>query len=224
MRQLCGVSFTFGSYYYFTNKKYIICILMLLIGYAFHTSAIGGILPIAIHFISNLKTLKVRKKLLIIYLLLLLIICFSFNFLLTFFSTHGLILDFYADRYGVGNEYGGSISTAQSLNVIFVFILILVSWRKKICSSAQIIEMFLIHVTYTALFLCSLYAYFLFRLSFFLGYQDLLFVIVALCSKKQNASFKYIYVALVIFIWVHLYVIQDNCETYPYTSKILSIF
>lgn len=221
MRQLCGVSFTFGAYYYFLKKKYIACVIALVIGYAFHTSAICGILPIAIHVLCNIKSSKKRKILIIAYVSVLLVSGVSFNLFLTFFASNGLILEEYGDRYGTASMYQGGFTTSQIIGLLFLFFIIFVSWRKKILPINQLMEMMLLHTTASVLSLCSIYVIFLYRLSFFVSYPELLFVAVVLSSPKQNKVIKYVYIAWTIIIWARVYIVQNSCETYPYTSRIL---
>lgn len=62
MRQLCAVTFTFASYYSFIIKKYRQCLIWLFVAYLFHTSAVGGIIPIAIYYVANVEAKKKEKN------------------------------------------------------------------------------------------------------------------------------------------------------------------
>lgn len=129
MRQLCAVTFTFASYYSFIIKKYRQCLIWLFVAYLFHTSAVGGIIPIAIYYVANVEA-KRRKILVIIYLLALVVVSLAFNALLVFMAGNGILLDVYAERYGKDNNFGGDFSTSQVLYILIGYLLILISYKK----------------------------------------------------------------------------------------------
>lgn len=224
MRQLCAVTFTFAAYYCFVIKKYHFSVIWLLIAYQFHTSAIGGLIPLAIYRISNIGSPKKRKKLSVIFLLVLIIAVLVFNLLLAFLSNLGVLLDVYEDRYGANNTFGGDFSTSQVVFLALGYFLIYLSHKKNILSSKQNYLALLMHTTHMVMILMGLYAFFLFRIAFFISLPDLLWQVTLLSSKKVNSFTRYGYVLLAFLLWLNLYIIHNNCETNPYKSHILGIF
>lgn len=224
MRQFCAVTFTFAAYYCFIIRKYRLCILGIFVGYLFHTSAVGGIIPLAIYIVSNIDSEKKRKKLSLLYFLILIISILAFNTFLIFFANSGILLDVYADRYGVGNSFGGDFSTSQVIFLAFGYCLIYLSHKKKILTSKQNYLALLLHTTNIAMVFMGLYAFFLFRIAFFIAFPDLLYQVIILSSKKMNGWIRSIYLLLALLLWLNLYIIHNNCETYPYKSRILGIY
>lgn len=223
MRQLCAVTFTFASYFWYIRKKYKLCVAGLIIGYLFHSSAIGGIIPLVIYRLASVETSKLRTKLSIVYVGILVGAALAFNGILIFLAGNGILLDIYAERYGVGNSFGGDFSTSQLLFLLIGYILIYISHRKKILSEKQNTMVFLLHTTNIVLLLFGLYAFFLFRIAFFVAFPDLLYLTMILSTKKMYGLIKWSYVVMAVLLWLNLYIIHGNCETNPYTSKSLGI-
>lgn len=223
MRQLCGVTFTFAAYYLFIKKKYILCGISLFVGYLFHTSAIGGLIPIVIHIISNIEPPKRRRKLSVLYIIAMVISFTLFNAILAYLSNSGVILEVYAGRYGKDTEFSGGVSTAQIILLFMGYLLLYVSHKKQILSSKQNLCAFLLHTTSFAFLLFGMYSVFLFRISFYVATPDLLYLVIILSSKKLHPFLKTGYVTLVALVWLYLYIIVTDCATHPYASKILGI-
>ena len=223
MRQLCGVTFTFAAYYSFVKKRYILCTIDLFIGYLFHTSAIGGVIPIVIYLISNIESLKKRWKLSVLYIIAMVISFLSFNVILQYLSETGIILGIYGERYGINNEFGTGVNTAQVLFLLMGYVLIYISHTKKILSEKQNLRAFLLHTTNFTFLLFGMYSVFLFRISFYVAMPDLLYLVIILSSRKIHIIVKTGYVTLAVLVWLYLYIMLAHCETYPYSSKILGI-
>lgn len=224
MRQLCAVTFTFASYYSFIIKKYRQCLIWLFVAYLFHTSAVGGIIPIAIYCVANVEAKKKRKILVIIYLLALVVASLAFNALLVFMAGNGFLLDIYAERYGKDNNFGGDFSTSQVLYILIGYLLILISYKKNILTIKQNYLAFLLHTTNLVMVQMGLYAFFLFRIAFFIALPDLLYQVIILSSKKVNLLVRFVFVILTMLLWLNLYIIHNNCETFPYKSHILGFY
>lgn len=223
MRQLCAVTFTFAAYYLFINKKYILCIGSLIIGYLFHTSAIVGIIPLVIHVISNIDSPKRRKVISVIYIFAMGVGFLAFNAILTYLAGAGILLSAYAERYGVGTEYTSGVSTAQLLFLLMGYILIYISHRKRILPARQNLRVLLLHTTNFALMLFGLYSVFLFRISFYVAIPDMLYLVMILSSNKAHRLARIGYTVFAMLVWLYLYIIVTDCATYPYTSKLLGI-
>ena len=73
------------------------------------------------------------------------------------------------------------------------------------------------------MFLLSNYIVYLYRISFYLYIIDLTLISIILASKQITKPLKYSFYIIIIFSWYYEYILNNSCETYPYSSQILGI-
>lgn len=225
MRQFCAMSFLFSGFFSYIRNKKIKYFIYQCIAYSFHSSSILFIFVPLIWEISNLNNKKTKKIILAVILVSLAIGVLAFYFLLDYVTSLNLINDIYNDRYGTDSNYSGidKIPKTELLIIIFSYLLIYISIKKKILSQNLNYFAFTIHTCYFITYLTIYYVAYISRMSYYFLSIDMWILALILSNKQLPKIIKYSFFILVIASWYYTYMVLNSCETYPYQSDILGI-
>ena len=225
MRQMCAVSICYVSIYYSIKRKWIPFSILIFIAYHFHSSAIMGLIVPVIYYICLIKNKRIRNFYLFLSILIGLLFYTSFYYILNIIGGMNSMTEIYADRYGAQSSYSsiGNFPKTKLIIFIFIYILLFISYKKNIIKSVINLYGIVIHSFYILMFLLSNYIVYLYRISFYLYIIDLTLISIILASKQITKPLKYSFYIIIIFSWYYEYILNNSCETYPYSSQILGI-
>ena len=219
MRQSIAISFSLLATYYFMDNQYKKGLMMILIGFLFHRTALVSLIILLIcKFIFNKNTNW-------FYLIFLLMFGCSLFFILP------TLLSIIPTKYSMylSNSYVSSInyfSCIKKMIWFFVIMLILKVIKDKNSDNYKIMIF--------SLELC------LFDIIFYLiGYRIptvsriclyfsniLYFILIPEISKyfKHKLMFKFVLCFILLFFWWHMTTGDNGADIYPYKSDIITIF
>lgn len=228
MRQFCALSilaYGFANFIKGNLKVYIYC---QLVAYFFHSSAIiFVILPIMwrISFMQDKNKKNVYSILAIVGMS---VIVSSFFLLMSFLGNFGLISDFYAERYSQTGSYAARANVGGTgLGVIAVFLYPIVfvyyAKRKKAIDENILYFMFVLTCFSSLLQLLTYKVTFLERVTYYITFILFIYQAKLFSTSKINILVKFIMIAIYIYNWYALYIINKGGDIIPYKSHILNI-
>ena len=225
MRQECAIAITFFAFSYLWEKRWIYYILWMSVAYTFHSSAIISLAVPFLLFVSNIESDRKRKWVVILTIGGIVIALASFYYIVNMIVDFGVFNEAYATRYGEGGAYAGRsrVAYAPFLIGLMIYYFIFLSYRKKIVNNKVIALHVLLNTIYILCLFLSLLSVYLYRVGLGFYIIDLYLFSVELSSKKVNDVLRTLSVIVMIVYWVFSYIIKNNSETYPYTSKFLGI-
>lgn len=228
MRQFCALSilaYGFANFIKGNLKVYIYC---QLVAYFFHSSAIiFVILPIMwrISFMQDKNKKNVYSILAIVGMS---VIVSSFFLLMSFLGNFGLISDFYAERYSQTGSYAARANVGGTgLGVIAVFLYPIVfvyyAKRKKAINENILQFVFVLTCFSSLLQLLTYKVTFLERVTYYITFILFIYQAKLFSTSKINILVKFIMIAIYIYNWYALYIINKGGDIIPYKSHILNI-
>ena len=228
MRQFCALSilaYGFANFIKGNLKVYIYC---QLVAYFFHSSAIiFVILPIMwrISFMQDKNKKNVYSILAIVGMS---VIVSLFFLLMSFLGNFGLISDFYAERYSQTGSYAARANVGGTgLGVIAVFLYPIVfvyyAKRKKAINENILHFVFVLTCFSSLLQLLTYKVTFLERVTYYITFILFIYQAKLFSTSKINILVKFIMIAIYIYNWYALYIINKGGDIIPYKSHILNI-
>lgn len=228
MRQFCALSilaYGFANFIKGNLKVYIFC---QLVAYLFHSSAIiFVILPIMwrISFMQDKNKKNVYSILAIVGMS---VVVSSFFLLMSFLGNFGLISDFYAERYSQTGSYAARANVGGTgLGVIAVFLYPIVfvyyAKRKKAINENILRFIFVLTCFSSLLQLLTYKVTFLERVTYYITFILFIYQAKLFSTSKINILVKFIMIAIYIYNWYALYIINKGGDIIPYKSHILNI-
>lgn len=228
MRQFCALSilaYGFANFIKGNLKVYIFC---QLVAYLFHSSAIiFVILPIMwrISFMQDKNKKNVYSILAIVGMS---VVVSSFFLLMSFLGNFGLISDFYAERYSQTGSYTARANVGGTgLGVIAVFLYPIVfvyyAKRKKAINKNILHFIFVLTCFSSLLQLLTYKVTFLERVTYYITFILFIYQAKLFSTSKINILVKFIMIAIYIYNWYALYIINKGGDIIPYKSHILNI-
>lgn len=224
MRQFCALALVFCAYSYYLRNNYFICLCLFLSALFFHSSSLFFVLIPALIWFANLKSKKLRFFIGLGIIVFFLSLLFFFWKILSFMVEYGLIAHVYGDRYGSGTEYKPQqIDYSNILSYVISFLLIIYARFKHILKGNKYSFVMIIHVVYGLTYSLMTISGYLFRISYYLGIIDMLYIVVVLSSKRMPKFILISYFIMLFICWFYYFIYNNSCETYPYKSTILGI-
>ena len=226
MRQFCALGLLLFAFSYFVEQKYIKYFVLQVISFFFHSSSGLFIIVPLIYFI--LQYFYGTKKLYLIlvgYLCLILLLVVDFYDVLYFTADWGLYNVEYANRYGEQSTFVESDGFPRTtlLLMLFPFFMYSIAIYKRIITPQLFIFSVIIHFSYVAITFLAFYVVFLQRLAFYFYYIDVFFVVHILSNEQFIKKVSLLYGLLAVYCWYNMFIINNDGETYPYSSSILGI-
>ncbi|MBQ4406187.1 MAG: EpsG family protein [Bacteroidales bacterium] len=224
MRQLCAMSIVLFAFSYLIEKKWLIFSLWELVSYFFHSSAIISLSLVVFVYISNIE--KSNKRIILTFIIIgvaFLAVAF-YSILLNYFAVLDVFKSDYAERYQVNYYEGRGRVAFAPLGVSLIIYLIMYLFFKHCKENSKLVYChFLVQTIYTFTLFLSLYNVYAYRIGLYFFMISILLFSVELSSKRINNIEKICSFIVIVFYWFFNYVINNNSETIPYTSKILGI-
>lgn len=228
MRQFCALSilaYGFANFIKGNLKVYIYC---QLVAYFFHSSAIiFVILPIMwrISFMQDKNKKNVYSILAIVGMS---VIVSSFFLLMSFLGNFGLISDFYAERYSLTGSYAARANvggTGLGVIAVFLYPIVFVYYAKrKKAINENILHFVLVLTCFSSLLQLLTYKVtFLERVTYYITFILFIYQAKLFSTSKINILVKFIMIAIYIYNWYALYIINKGGDIIPYKSYILNI-
>lgn len=226
MRQFCALGLLLFAFSYFVEQKYKTYFVLQFASFFFHSSSgLFIIVPLLYYVLQNYCGTKTLYYLLIGYLCLLLLLVVDFYDVLAFTAEWGLYNIDYADRYGVQSTYVESDGFPRTtlLLMLFPFLFYIIAYYKKIISAPFLYFIVIVHFSYVAITFLAFYVVFLQRLAFYFYCIDVFFVAHVLSDTRFITKISVFYGLLAIYCWYNMFILNNDCETYPYSSTILGV-
>lgn len=225
LRQSCALSVLFFSFALAMNRKFYIAIILFLFAYTLHSSAILGLIPIAIYYICLIPNKTYRYVFLFSLLIVGFLIYSSFFEYLNNISSYSLINERYINAYGANSSIKGlnSLPKTDIINILFIYYILFLSRRKKLIDSVEFEFGLSVNSAYLLCFMLGTYVTFLIRVSYY--FYLISFFIVAYCmsNSKFSKKVRYSYFTFLVLQWWYISIYLGANETYPYSSEILGI-
>ena len=152
----------------------------------------------------------------------------SFFLLMSLLGNFGLISDFYAERYGQTGSYAARANVGGTgLGVIAVFLYPIVfvyyAKRKKAINENILHFVFVLTCFSSLLQLLTYKVTFLERVTYYITFILFIYQAKLFSTSKINILVKFIMIAIYIYNWYALYIINKGGDIIPYKSHILNI-
>ena len=225
MRQYCAMSMLLLAFAYLLNGKYNKAIIMQVLAYFFHSSAVVFIPVFGIFYLSKWNNKKQRNIYTIVLLLLSLVMITQIFTLLPTLASFGFISESYAYRYGADSNFTSKNIFGVSIITIYILIyyLIYASNKKCILCEEEAYIAYTIHSLFFILRLLAFYIEYLARLSEYYFYVDILLVSIMLSSNRITNLLRCLIYICFIYYWYRSYILVPSAATYPFKSSILGI-
>ena len=226
MRQFCALGILLLAFSFFVEQKYTKYFVLQIISFFFHSSSslfiVVPIIYFVLHYFYGTKKLYL---ILIGYLCFILLLVVDFYEILYFTADWGLYNMDYANRYGEQSIYVESDGFPRTtlLLMLFPFLLYYIAFYKKLLTPQLFFFSIIIHFSYVAITFLAFYVVFLQRLALYFFYIDAFFIAHVISNGKINIV-SLLYGLLAIYCWYNMYIVNNDCETFPYTSSILGIY
>ena len=227
MRQFCALGLLLFAFSYFIEQKYIHYFTFQIIAFLFHSSSgLFVFVPIFYYMFNHHFGTKQLYLMLAGYVLLILFLVFDFYEILYYTVDLGVFNMDYADRYGEDSDFVESDGLPRTtlFLMLFPFLLYSIAYYKRTISPQLFSFFIIIHVSYVAVFSLAIYVVFLQRLGLYFYYIDIFFIAHILSNEQFVKKVSLLYALLVIYCWYNMYIVNNDCETYPYTSSLLGIY
>lgn len=219
LRQILSMMIVLFSYRYIVEKKPIKFILIVLLAYSVHSTAIISLVLYPISWAINNPELKKIFK--IVILVLCTIFTFGYQVIFKIMTSLNIIsLERYS-HYMTDDDVGGRYVRLIYWSVL----LIIIFWKRKECikeytdSTTLQIYMIISGLMTIVMFLGSSWGV---RVAYYFDIFQILFVPVIVktlpfkCgNKKHNASYFVIGLFIIVF-WVFNFIIRNGAATFPY--------
>lgn len=218
-RQSIALAFSFLALPFYIERKYIIGLIILFIGFLFHTSAFIGISIPLLFWLSGKYPLKSHKFLYIIILLICGAILISLTPIVSFLINFNILPARYI-IYFKDLIFEASMSITDSIYRFFVLYIVITA-RKDKSKDIHLLDFFLIiSMTDIILSFSGLIVNFLARISLYTTIISL-FSLAYCCKRngKYNNPFSILVVILYVIYWIYIYGITGVSQTIPYSSR-----
>ncbi|WP_455667111.1 EpsG family protein [Phocaeicola sp.] len=226
MRQYCALALLLVGLYYALNKQWKLYVVCQLCAFFFHsTSLLFMCVPILYYACMAENSHKWRYFVVLSSILFVLIISAYYYEALALLNSIDIVSDVYANRYGIGDEFGEREGLRKSLVLIIicVFYFIYIAYKRAIVEHGFAIFLLSINLFFIAFYLLSFYSIYLYRLSLYFYLPMMLFIVIIASSRKTLELERAGFVMLVLLDW-YIYIVKHNgAESFPYQSKILGI-
>lgn len=223
MRQMLACSIVFFAFSYFLEKKYISYVLLMLLAFSCHKSALLGIAPAVVYLVLQKKDKKSVKLLIVIGVF---VFALFYEYIAQALMNIGLLP---ADRY---DKYLAS-GIPFDLNALILrlpFLMFIYAWYKLYKGETKEKQVFfdtvLMLVIIDLLFsqMRSIVVW-LYRLTLYFGmYRCIGYSRIIHSNIKSNKIFLSVVLLLyLIVLFVYQIMYQGNNGIYPYTSSILGL-
>lgn len=232
MRQCIAVGIILISIVKFNEKKYIKSILLFLMAYFFHNSAIVAIFMYAIIYMNNSKNITDKQKnvIYIISLGIMSIFMLEYDSLLYFFSFDIEILPKKFYNYLSSDYFSNNIEVVKTdaiLKIIyFTFSMILLMKKDRNKNDIPYVIFIVVDII---IFLISFKMTNISRIGYYFFYPAILYLTPRFTNIFKNnpvnkRGIYAIFFMVLLSYWIYTYPIKEDCETYPYKSDIIQIF
>ena len=227
MRQFCALGLLLFAFSYFLEQQYTKFFALQVLAFFFHSSSgLFLIVPMFYFVLDNYYGTNKIYMIMIGYICLLLFLVVNFYEVLYFTADWGIYNIDYADRYGEDSNFVESDGFPRTtlLLMLFPFLLYSIAFYRKIVTPQFFFFSIIIHFSYVAIVSLAFYVVFLQRLAFYFYYIDIFFVAYILSNDQFIKKVSFLYGLLMIYCWYNMFILNNDCETYPYSSSILGIY
>ena len=223
MRQECAISIAFLAFSFLIEKKWISCSFWAFIAFTFHSSTLITLLLPIILFISEIKNEKIRILLISFVLVAGIFGLMSFFTIIDIVGNLGLLNAEHIGAYSNEDKFEGAehVAYVPLIFCIIIYYFIYQANMKGILDKKTLRIHFFVNTLYLFTLFLSLVSIYLYRTGLFFYLIDIYLFSVILSSKKINIPLKITAISYFLAYWLYNYVILNNSETIPYTSKIL---
>lgn len=229
MRQGCAMSILFFAFSFFLRKKYKWFIILYILAFTFHSTAIFFSIVPGFYYISQIKKASTQNVLIIGVFVSLVLVYVAYFAVISLIGNMGIISEVYMSRYGAGSEYIQKGTSSSSLRVIimtiYMILLLFYANKRNIFTRTQFVFYLLLYIT------MSVFVSYFPRI---IAYTDrigryitiIMIVYYALILKEKRIPLTYrllFFVFSIIFDWYTTFFIFEGAEVVPFTSKILGI-
>ena len=212
-RQSIALGVVFLGFSYLKERKLLIYIISVLIGFLFHKSALAALFIIPFIYLKE----KIALQQFILFGVVASLVLFSY-FLSSLVAFQ--MFDKY-EAYAEGGNFEGKLSYSELLlRILFIYYL-LVGAKLKF-SSPQV----LMFLTEFFLNLLQIRSRFLGRTGYYMYILYFWYIPFNLSNKIRSKNYilcRFFIFTFVFFYWWYVYIEKNAGHTYPYTSKILGI-
>lgn len=229
IRQSIAIAISVYSFKYLEQHKWWKYILWQVIILSSHNTAFLNLLIIPIYFIPQIKNIKKKRRLIILFLSGIAIMFLSMDWLLSFIVSLGIL----PNKYLMYSSIDSSSVVAKTQTVSYIGILLLlwfITTKIKEPDAHKRLRVYLFgKIASLLLFLTSIVSKHAARVAFYISpLVDCIFFPRALFLLKQRSSKWYLQsvcmsILLLLAVWYWLIIIRGDTETYPYKSTILNI-
>lgn len=225
MRQECAISIAFLAFSYLIEKRWVLFFIWTGVAYTFHSSSIVTLIFPVMLYISNIED-KRKRNLFISLILCAGVFVFSSLFsLVHLVGELGLLNADHINAYASGEKFEAAdrVAYVPLLISIIIYFFIYLAYKRNILDKKFVVFHLLMNTFYLFSLFLSLVSIYLYRVGLFFYIVDIYMLSVIVSSKKINFLMRTFVVIIFVLYWAYLYVIQNNSETVPYTSRILGI-
>ncbi len=226
MRQFCALGLLLFAFSFFIEQKYVKYLILQIIAFFFHSSSVLFIIAPMVYFVlRNFYGTTKMYLILVGYLCFIIFVVIDFYDILYYIADLGLYTMDYADRYGVESNFVESDGFPRTtvLLMLFPFFLYSLAFYMGIMTPQLFLFSIVIHFSYVAITSLAFYVIFLQRLAFYFYYIDVFFVAHIISHEQFNKKISLLYGLLAVYCWYNMFILNNDCETYPYSSSILGI-
>lgn len=216
-RQSIAISFSFLSFSYYINRKYLIGLLILLIGYFFHKSAfIGLIIPFLLWFTEKF-TLRKHKLLYTLIIITTCLIVQSLTSIALYFGNSGFLSEKY-DIYFNNSVFKAGISMTDLL-LKFITLYIVLKAQKNSSKDDRILDFVLIvSIVDIILAFSGFIVNFLARIGWYTSIISI-FSIPYCIKGNTKRTYTFFIISLYIVYWFYMFGIAKVSDTVPYVFR-----
>ena len=225
MRQYCAMAMLLLAFAFLLNNKWKKAIVLQVLSYFFHSSAIIFVPIFGILYLSKWENRKRRNLYTAILLLFALLLITQIFIVLPFLANIGIISNLYADRYGIDSDYSSTNIFGVGIITLYVlgYLLIFKSVKEGILKENEAYIAFCIHTLFFILRLLAFYVGYLSRLSAYYYYIDIFMISIILSHNRIPLWLKCGYYICILYLWYKEYILMPGGYTYPFKSTILGI-
>lgn len=227
MRQSIALALIlYELYFYIKNKKYFKAIIVNIIAFLFHYSAIIGILIMAIYYIFQVfkNSVNVRSRFVLAYIFFV-----FFAFFVLFYNEIINILGSWIGEYSKYSEVIGNFNYTINAWVLFAMIYIVAVAIKRLLNNdnKDLKNISSLIVYGYILFFINIYSNDTYRLSFYFLYNLIVYIpYIYINNKNSKNTSRVLFVVQTIIMLVFYYIMFNLWsvnEVIPYQSDVLGI-
>lgn len=223
MRQMLACSIVFFAFTYFLDKKYIKYVLLMLLAFSCHKSALLSLAPAVVYFVLQRKDKRSVKFLIVIGVC---IFAFFYEYIAQALMNIGLLpFDRYSKYLASGIPFD-----LNALVLRLPFLLFIYLWYKSYKGETKekslfydtVLMMILVDLVFSQMRSIVVWLY---RLTLYFGMYRCIAYSRTIYSNIKNNKIVLSVILLLYLIVLFMYQVmyQGNNEIYPYTSSILGI-